>query len=225
MERSSTLAPALIVLVALSGACGGEGGGEDAGGQASAPAASPLMNPRSQEMTRTAPDTFRARVETTEGAFVVEVVRAWAPNGADRFYNLVSSGFYDGARFFRVIDGFVAQFGIHADPQVSARWREARIPDDPVVASNTRGTITFATSGANSRTTQVFLNFVDNSRLDEIGFSPFGSVVEGMGVVDSIYSGYGDSPSQPQIQAQGDAYLAAEFPELDRIERATLVGG
>jgi len=220
--KPSAMLPLLALLVA---GCGGEGGGE--GGT---PADSPLLAPSSAAMTATAPDSYRARFETTAGDFVVEVRRELSPNGADRFYNLVRNGYYDGVRFFRVIDGFMAQFGMHGDPQVTAAWRAAPIQDDPVVASNRRGMVTFAMTGQpNSRTTQVFVNYRDNANLDAMGFAPFGEVVEGMDVVDQLYSGYGEGapngsgPSQAQIQAQGNRYLEAEFPQLDYIERATIV--
>lgn len=181
-------------------------------------------------LTATAPDVFQARFETSKGDFVIEVHRDWSPNGADRFYNLVSNGFYDDVRFFRVIQGFMAQFGIHGDSAVAAAWREARVPDDPVVQSNTRGFISYAMGGPNTRTTQVFINFVDNSRLDGMGFSPFGQVVEGMDIVDQIYSGYGEGapngngPAQGLIQYRGNDYLNEDFPRLDYVVRATIVG-
>ncbi len=181
-------------------------------------------------LTATAPDVFQARFETPKGDFVVEVRRDWSPNGADRFYNLVANGFYDDVRFFRVIAGFMAQFGIHGDPDVAAAWRGARITDDSVTMSNTRGFVSYAMSSQpNTRTTQIFINFGDNSRLDESGFSPFGQVVEGMEVVDRIYSGYGEGapggngPRQGQIQSLGNAYLNDEFPMLDHVVRATIV--
>ena len=225
MKNRSTNELFLLVAVALAAACGGDGG--SGGG---APADSPLLNPTSPEMTATAPETYRARFETTKGDFVVQVERALSPNGADRFYNLVRGGYYDGVRFFRVIDGFMAQFGMHGDPQVTAAWRGAPIPDDSVRASNTRGMVTFAMTGQpNSRTTQVFINYRDNINLDAMGFAPFGEVVEGMDVVDQLYSGYGEGapggsgPSQAQIQAQGNEYLEGEFPQLDYIEQATIV--
>jgi len=176
-----------------------------------------------------APATFRARFETTAGDFVVEVHRDWAPNGADRFYELVKGGSYDGVRFFRVLSGFMAQFGINGDPKVSAVWRERRIPDDPVRQSNTRGMVTFATAGPNTRTTQVFINFGDNRMLDGQGFAPFGQVVEGMDVVARLYAGYGEGapggngPEQGRIQFEGNAYLAKAFPKLDWVKRATIV--
>jgi len=173
--------------------------------------------------------TFRARFETSAGDFVIEVQRDWAPQGADRFYNLVKTGYYDGVRFFRVIPGFMAQFGIHGDPQVSAAWRGRRIPDDPVRQSNARGMVTFATAGPNTRTTQVFINFRDNGMLDGQGFAPFGRVVEGMDVVDRLYARYGEGApggagaDQGRIQAEGNAYLERAFPKLDYVKRATLV--
>lgn len=179
-------------------------------------------------MNQTAPDTFRVTFQTTAGDFVVEARRHWAPRGVDRFYNLVREGFFQDVRFFRVIEGFMAQFGIAGDPQVSTAWREARIPDDPVEASNTRGRVSFATSGPGSRTTQLFINYGDNSRLDDMGFSPIGEVVEGMDVVDSLHSGYGEGaprgrgPDQGRIQREGNAYLESEFPDLDWIRSAVI---
>src|SRR5690242_3774867 len=149
-------------------------------------AQSPLSNPGA--LREQAPATYKARFETSKGSFVIEVTRAWAPKGADRFYNLVKNGFYDNVRFFRVLSGFMAQFGINGSPAIQARWREAVIQDDPATHSNKRGTISFATSGPNSRTTQVFINFGDNSALDGMGFSPFGHVVSGMNVVDKLYA-------------------------------------
>jgi peptidyl-prolyl cis-trans isomerase A (cyclophilin A) len=174
--------------------------------------------------TAHAPDVFRARFATTKGAFVIEVHRAWAPNGADRFYNLVKMGFFDDTRFFRVIDGFMAQFGIPGDPKVAAKWRSADIQDDPVVQSNKRGFVTFAqTSLPNTRATQIFINFADNVTLDASRFSPFGQVVQGMNVVDSLYHGYGEGrpsgqgPDQSRVQEGGNRYLDEEFRQLDRI--------
>jgi peptidyl-prolyl cis-trans isomerase A (cyclophilin A) len=176
-----------------------------------------------------APASYKARFDTTKGAFVIQVTRAWAPRGADRFYNLVKNGFYDNVRFFRVISGFMVQFGINGDPQVSARWREANIPDDPVTQSNTRGMITFATAGPNTRTTQVFINFADNRQLDGMGFAPFGKVVSGMNVVDAINAEYGEGaprgrgPDQGRLQAEGNAYLAKSFPRMDYVKKATII--
>ena len=169
--RLAALLPA--ALFPLAG-CAGDDGNSDA----DTAAANPLLSPA--DLTEAAPETFQARFETTKGEFVVEVTRAWAPNGADRFYNLVKNGFFEDVRFFRVMENFMAQFGMHGDPQVQAAWTMATIPDDPVMTSNTRGTLTFAMRGADTRTTQLFLNFVDNSRLDEMGFAPIGTVVDGM---------------------------------------------
>ncbi len=174
-------------------------------------------------LTEKAPNVYRAKFETTKGVFVIEVTRAWAPLGADRFYNLVKNGFYDDCRFFRVVPNFMVQFGIHGDPSVSAAWLPSVIQDDPVKKSNSRGSITFATSGPNSRTTQVFISFQDNSFLDGKGFAPFGKVVEGMKVVDSIHSGYGETPDQGRIQMQGNAYLEKGFAKLDYIKSAIIV--
>ena len=178
-----------------------------------------------------APDTFQVRFETSKGPFTVEVVRDWAPRGADRFYELVHDKFFDDARFFRVVKGFVVQFGIHKDPEVSARWRQLQFVDDPVKQSNKRGYLSYATSGPNTRTTQVFINLADNARLDARGFAPFGRVTEGMEVVDKLYAGYGDSPpmgyygpDQNKIEAEGNAYLERSFPRLDSVKTARVVG-
>jgi len=148
----------------------------------------------------------------------VEVHRDWAPNGADRFYELVTSGFYDEGRFFRVVPEFMVQWGISRDPKIAAEWRDKNIQDDPVTQSNVRGFISFATRGPNTRTTQLFINFGDNARLDSMGFAPFGKVIEGMEIVDQIYSGYGETPQQGMIETQGNAYLKAQFPQLDYIK-------
>lgn len=179
--------------------------------------------------TEKAPDLYKVKFETSEGEYIVEVHRDWAPNGADRFYNLVKIGFYDDAAYFRVVDGFMVQFGINGYPEVNDQWREAKMPDDPVKQSNTRGKITFATSGANSRTGQVFINFADNSNLDGMGFSPFGEVTSGMDVVDKLYKGYGEGaprgrgPDQGRIQKEGNAYLLDRFPQMDYTKKATIV--
>jgi peptidyl-prolyl cis-trans isomerase A (cyclophilin A) len=173
-----------------------------------------------------APDsTYRVKFTTTKGDFVVEVHRGWAPRGAERFEELVQAGYYDGCKFFRAIPGFMVQFGIHGDPALNAKWRNDRIPDDPVKRSNQRGFITFATSGPHSRTTQLFINYADNSNLDGKGFAPFGEVVEGMDVVDKLNQEYGGEPSnhQPEIQEQGNAFLDKRFPNLDGILTARLV--
>lgn len=170
-----------------------------------------------------APATYRVRLDTTAGPVVIEVTRQMAPLGADRFYQLVKSGFYDDVRVFRVVDGFVAQFGMSGDPKVNAQWREATFPDDPVTTSNKKGTITFATSGPNSRTTQLFINLEDNERLDRMGFAPFGAVVEGMENVEKFYSGYGEAPQQPLITARGNSYLDERFPKLTKIKSARII--
>jgi peptidyl-prolyl cis-trans isomerase A (cyclophilin A) len=187
----------------------------------------PLFHP--ERATEHAPEHFRVRFVTTKGDFVVAVTRAWAPLGADRFYNLVKLGYYDGARFYRAIDGFMVQFGIHGDPAVTAAWHRATIPDDKVIKSNTRGFVTFAMAGANSRTTQLFINYADqNRRLDSMGFAPFGQVLEGMNVVDSLYKGYGETrpkgngPDAARADREGEPYFAREFPSLDRIKSARL---
>ena len=216
----------------LLAACGGDAGDAPPPAETtppSEPAAAPPP-PAEPAAPTTAPATFRVRFETNEGPFVVEVQRSLAPNGADRFYQLVNEGFFTDVRFFRVISGFMAQFGINGDPAVTARWRANPIPDDPVVGSNTRGTITFAmTSQPNSRSSQLFINLVDNVNLDASGFAPIGRVVEGMEVVDRLHAGYGEGaprgpgPDQSQIVSQGNAYLTQNFPELDYIERATIV--
>lgn len=175
-----------------------------------------------------APATYRVRFETSRGDFTAEVTREWAPLGADRFYNLVKNGFYDGARFFRVLPGFVVQFGLPGDPALGRAWRSARIPDDPVKQSNTPGTISFATAGPNTRTTQVFINLGNNSNLDGTGFAPFGRITGGMDLVSQLYSGYGEGgphaggPEQGRITAEGNAYLEKQFPKLDYIRKAAI---
>jgi len=186
-----------------------------------------LMNPA--QLNETAPDTFQVKFDTSKGEFIVEVTRAWAPKGADRFYNLVKNGFYDNCKFFRVIDGFMVQFGINGNPKISAVLRAAPIKDDTVKQSNTRGYVTFAMAGPNTRTTQLFVNFGNNATLDGQNFPPFGKVVEGMKVVDSIYSKYGEGaprgagPDQGRVQMEGNAYLEKSFPNLDYIKTASIV--
>jgi peptidyl-prolyl cis-trans isomerase A (cyclophilin A) len=187
-----------------------------------------LMNPAL--LKEKAPDVFQAQFDTSKGVFAIEVVRAWAPNGADRFYNLVKNGYYNNCRFFRVLTGAIAQFGINGDPQINTVWRQSRIQDDPVVESNKRGYVSFAkATEPNSRTTQVFINYRDNSQLDATGFAPFGKVVVGIDVVESLYYEYGEGapkgngPVQSRIQLEGNAYLAKEFPKLDLIKSATIV--
>jgi peptidyl-prolyl cis-trans isomerase A (cyclophilin A) len=177
------------------------------------------------QLTEKAPETFKAQFDTTKGKFTIEVTRSLAPNGADRFYNLVRSGYFTDIAFFRVIPGFMCQFGIHGDPNVAAKWREANITDDPVKGSNTRGSVTFATAGPGTRTTQLFINFGYNVNLDGMGFSPFGKVSDGMDVVDKINGEYGENPPEVQgrLQNEGNAYLKKVFPNLDYIKSATII--
>jgi peptidyl-prolyl cis-trans isomerase A (cyclophilin A) len=195
-------------------------------GQADVAKITKLRNPAA--FTEKAPATYKAKLDTSKGAVVITVHRDWAPNGADRFFNLVKNGFYDDVRFFRVIPNFMAQFGIHGNPSVMAAWRPATLKDDPNKQSNLRGYVTFATAGPNTRTTQLFINFKDNSNLDSQGFSPFGQVTSGMDVVDKIYDGYGEGaprgkgPEQGRIQNEGNAYLTKEFPKMDYIKTATI---
>lgn len=180
-----------------------------------------LMNPAS--LRAKAPDVFKVQFTTTKGDITVEVHRDWAPLGADRFYNLVKNGFFTNASFFRVVPGFVVQFGLNANPAINKVWEKANIKDDPVMGSNTRGTIVFATAGPNTRTTQLFINFGNNAGLDRQGFAPFGSVIEGMDVVDKIYSGYGERPQQDRITEEGDAYITKNFPMIDKIKMAKVL--
>lgn len=186
-----------------------------------------LSNPSS--LNAQAPAVYWTKFDTTKGSFVIKVTRDWAPIGADRFYNLVKNGYYNNASFFRVIPSFIVQFGISADPNISAVWHDANIQDDPVKQSNAPGTVTFATAGPGTRTTQVFINLANNASLDGKGFSPFGAVVDGMNVAQSFYSGYGEGapmgsgPDQQLIQSQGEAYLAAQFPKLDHIKSAAVL--
>ena len=188
-----------------------------------APAAAPtpnLMNPST--LKATAPDLFRVKFVTTHGDFVVEVHRAWAPLGADRFYNLVVNNFFTDAAFFRYVPNFIVQFGLPANPAIGRVWQSANFKDDPVKHGNTRGTLVFATAGPNTRTTQFFINFADNTPLDAQGFAAFGQVVSGMNIAEGLYSGYGEKPDQGQITAMGKAYLDKNFPKIDSIKSATI---
>lgn len=243
MSSKTRLFGAFIAIALVAGckkAPAPEGGGEAASKQQAATGQPPAeaapkkeagteaggMNPALLEpakLNEKAPDAYKVAFQTSKGAFTVQVHRDWAPLGADRFYNLVKNGFYDQGRFFRVVPGFVVQFGIPADPKVASVWRTATIEDDPVKEANTKGRITFATAGPNSRTTQVFINFADNSRLDKMGFAPFGEVVQGMDVVEAINAEYGERPNQGRIQTQGNEYLKAEFPNMDYIQSAKIV--
>ena len=186
-----------------------------------------LSNPAA--LKETAPATFTANFDTSAGSFVITVHRDWAPNGADRFYNLVKNGFFTNVRFFRAIPNFMVQFGIHGDPAVASQWRNARLAVDKVVKSNTRGMITYAMGGTpDTRTTQMFINFKNNANLDALGFAPFGEVTTGMDNVDKIYQGYGEGaprgkgPEQGRVQAEGNAYLMKDFPKMDYIKSATI---
>lgn len=172
---------------------------------------------------------YQVKFETTKGDFVIEVQEDWAPLGAGRFRSLVEAGYFDGAKFFRVLPGFVVQFGLPADPKAAPKVDTSNLPDDPVTQTNAKGTITFATAGPNTRTTQVFINYGDNKRLDGMGFAPFGKVIEGMEIVESLYSGYGEGaphgngPDQGRIRSLGNAYLDPQFPKLDSIGRASII--
>lgn len=197
----------------------------DQGGTPAAAAtgnAEALMNPASSANQTPAPATFRARFETSAGDFTIDVTRAWAPRGADRLYHLIQNGFYDGDRFFRVVPGFVVQFGLNGSPAVNAAWHSAAITDDPVTQHNEAGTLVFATAGPNTRTTQLFINYVNNYNLDGMGFAPLGRVVDGMDVVQKIFAGYGQTPDQSLIESQGNTYLSQAYPQLDYIKKATI---
>lgn len=182
-----------------------------------------LLKPNS--LNDKAPDVFDVEFTTTRGNFTVRVTRAWAPLGADRFYNLAKHNFFNDAAFFRIVPNFVVQFGLSADPAVNGAWRNANIKDDPVTQTNKPGYITFATAGPHTRTTQLFINLGNNSFLDRQGFSPFGEVTQGMDVVRGLYAGYGESPDQGAITRQGKAYLDKSFPKLDSIKTATIKTG
>jgi len=222
-RRSMVCATAAVMLAALSAACQPDG---SAGGSSTS---SSLTKPDEKAIAAPAPDSFRVTVETSKGNFTILAHRDWSPRGVDRFYNLVKLGYYDDTRFFRVLNGFMAQFGLHGDPKVNAAWEPLRIEDDSVKQSNKRGTVTFATGGPNTRTTQLFINYGDNANLDAMGFAPIGEVVEGMAVVDSLYANYGEGapdgagPDQARIAAEGNAYLTQSFPQLDFIRRARIV--
>jgi peptidyl-prolyl cis-trans isomerase A (cyclophilin A) len=225
MHRISLSIIAITVPLLLACAC--KKSAETA--SAAPPAVQPSLD-KPKTLNQHASDVYRARFATSKGDFVVEVHRDWAPNGADRFYNLVRAGYFNDTRFFRVVRGFMAQIGIHGKPELNAIWREQQIPDDPVVKSNTRGFVTFATAGPGTRTTQFFINYADsNNRLDTMGFSPFGQVTSGMEVVDSLYAEYGEGapqgrgPNQGRIQDEGNAYLMRDFPQLDYVKQATIL--
>ena len=217
MGGTRTLAGAALVAIALAAGLSAE---------QTAPRKS-LMVPAN--LKETAPETYNVTFDTSIGEFVIKVTRAWAPNGADRFYNLVKNGFYDQARFFRAVPNFMVQFGLHANPTITKVWQGARIPPDKVTQSNKKGFITFAMGATpDTRTTQVFINFRNNTNLDSMGFAPFGEVVSGIEVVDKIYTGYGEGaprgsgPPQARVAAEGNAYLIKSFPKMDYIKKATI---
>jgi homoserine O-acetyltransferase len=226
--KPAVIVAALVLLVL--GGCGvpDDTASEDTASHTRAPdSRGLLLDPTHPEWSTPAPDTVRIRFETTQGDFVVRVIRAWAPRAADRFFNLVRHGYYDDARFHRTVPGFIVQWGLAGDPEVTAAWLHRTIPDDPGVVSNTRGRIAFAFTDAGTRSTQVFIATVDLQRLDAGGFAPFGEVIEGMDVVDALYSGYGEGSGggvraggQDSLILGGNAYLDREFPLLDRILRA-----
>jgi peptidyl-prolyl cis-trans isomerase A (cyclophilin A) len=207
--------------VAMLTACGGaDGAGTDPR----------LLRPNPAALAAPAPDSFKVAVESSKGNFTIVARRDWAPRGVDRFYHLVQLGYFDEVRFFRVLRGFMAQFGLHGDPRVNVAWESLNIPDDPVKQTNRRGTLTFANAGPNTRSTQLFINYSDdNANLDAMGFAPIGEVVEGMAAVDSLYANYGEGapdgsgPDQTRIAAEGNRYLTQNFPRLDFIRRARVV--
>ena len=221
---------ALQFLVLSCGALAGCNHETEDGPSSGGPQREMLYQPDHPSWQTHAPDSFEVQFETNKGSFVVRAHRDWAPIGTDRFYHLVRHGFYDDQRFFRVRAGFIVQFGISGDPSVMAHWRDRAMPDDPVVASNTIGTIAYAMTGPNTRTTQVYINWADNNRLDAQGFAPFANVVSGMGVVDLINAEYNETAGggmrggrQGPVMAEGNAYLDREFPRLDRIEHAVII--
>lgn len=222
----------VLVAAALASACGGAESAPGAGGP-DRPVPPGLLNPEPAALAAAAPDSFDVGITTSRGEVVVRVRRAWAPRGADRLHWLASQAFFDGARFFRVVPGFVVQFGLSGLPELDQAWDSRAIPDDPVATSNRRGTIVFATKGPDSRSTQLFINLADNANLDAMGFAPLGEVVRGLDVVDQLYAGYGEGapmgsgPDQLRLMREGNAYLRAQFPQLDSIVRTEVraVGG
>lgn len=220
-RRTIVTATIALAFAAATVACktdGSEGGGSG----------SSLSRPDKAAIATPAPDSFRVVFETSKGNFTVLAHRDWAPLGVDRFYHLVQMGFFDDTRFFRVLHGFMAQFGINGDPKVTAAWEPLVLKDDPVKQSNKRGTVSFATGGPDTRTTQLFINYADNANLDAMGFAPIGEVVDGMAVVDSLYGDYGEGapdgsgPNQELISKSGTPYLTQNFPKLDFIRKARL---
>ena len=219
-RRAMSFTFATIIASASVAACAGT----------DAPGADPkLTKPDQAALASPAPDSFKVAFETSKGNFTVYAHRDWAPRGVDRFYHLVQAGFYDDVRFFRVLRGFMAQFGVHGNPRVNDAWEPLRLEDDPVKQTNRRGTVSFAMGGPNTRTTQLFINYGNNANLDGMGFAPIGEVIDGMATVDSLYANYGEGapdgsgPDQGRIMAEGNAYLASGFPRLDFIRRARVV--
>ncbi len=213
---SLVLCAALVAQTPASKSATSKAGTSKTGTAAARPS---LTNPAS--LRAKAPDLFKVQFTTTKGNVIVEVHHDWAPLGADRFYNLVKNGFFNNAAFFRVVVSprpFIVQFGLNANPAINKVWEHANIKDDPVMGSNSRGTLVFATAGPNTRTTQLFINLNDNKFLDSMGFAPFGTVTEGMEVVDKIYPGYAERPDQQRITEEGDAYLVKNFPMIDKIK-------
>jgi cyclophilin family peptidyl-prolyl cis-trans isomerase len=220
--RRNLLHASVVIAVSTMGtSCRTDTGG---GGGANA-----LVKPDAAAIATPAPDSFKVAVETSKGNFTVVAHRDWAPLGVDRFYHLVQLGYFDDARFFRVLTGFMAQFGINGDPRVNAAWEPLQLQDDPVKQTNKRGMVTFATGGPNTRTTQLFINYGDNRNLDGMGFAPIGEVVDGMPVVDSLYADYGEGPpggsgpDQGRMATEGNKYLTQNYPRLDFIRRARVV--
>ena len=216
-----------LAVSALGASCQTDSGG--AGGRGAGGTEGTLAKPDRNAIAAPAPDSFKVAFETSKGNFTVVAHRDWAPRGVDRLYHLVRMGFYDDARFFRVLSGFMAQFGLNGDPRVNAAWEPLRLEDDPVKQKNLRGMVTFAMGGPNTRTTQLFINYGDNTNLDAMGFAPIAQVTDGMAVVDSLYANYGEGapdgggPDQGRIAAEGNAYLQKSFPLLDFIRRARIV--
>lgn len=228
IHRTPSAAAVAVAAVVLFG-CGPEASPDDSPAGAGDVSRGILLNPDHPAWSQAAPDSFQARFETTKGDFVIQVVRAWAPLGADRFYNLVRHGYYDDARFHRTVTDFIVQWGLAGDPDVTAAWMDRFLRDDPVVATNTRGRIAYAFTEPGTRSTQIFISLVDLTRLDAGGFAPFGRVLVGMEVVDALYSGYGEESgggvragAQDSVVAGGNAYLDRAFPELDRLIRVTI---
>jgi cyclophilin family peptidyl-prolyl cis-trans isomerase len=226
-HRSPQHGPALVALtwIVLAVGCGGEPRPAADGAAATRDTASAPVVPGPSATPMRSPDRYRVAVETSKGTFTIDVTRSLAPLGADRFFELVSIGYFTDVRFFRMVPGFIAQFGIHGDPAVNDAWKRAMMPDEPMRTGNTRGTVTFASAGPDTRTVQLFISTGDNRRkLDhQRVFAPIGTVVEGMDVVDALNSEYGEEPNFSRIFSQGNEYLRKWFPALDYIKKATVV--